>query len=81
MREANKKTFTQIYMSPVVFFWVHGGMNRSAGTYKSREPQSGSRVICLFRAAIYSPMNPEKKTLIPYIYNVSNKDSFLNSPR
>ena len=27
------------------------------------------------------PMNPEKKTLIPYIYNVSNKDSFLNSPR
>ena len=21
------------------------------------------------------PMNPEKKTLIPYIYNVTNKDS------
>ena len=22
------------------------------------------------------PMNPEEKTLIPYIYNVSNKDPF-----
>ena len=22
------------------------------------------------------PMNPEKKTLIPYIYNASNKDPF-----
>ena len=27
------------------------------------------------------PMNPEKKMLIPYINNVSNKDPFLNSPR
>ena len=26
------------------------------------------------------PMNREKKTLIPYIYNASNKDPFLNSP-
>ena len=27
------------------------------------------------------PLNPEKKTLIPYIYNASMKDSFLNSQR
>ena len=26
------------------------------------------------------PMNREKKTLIPYIYNASNKDPFKNSP-
>ena len=24
------------------------------------------------------PMNPEKKTLIPYIYNASNQGPFLN---
>ena len=59
-----------------VFFSGFMGNESKRGTNKSREPRSGSRTICLFRATIHSPMNPEKNTLIPYIYNVSSKDSF-----
>ena len=29
--------------------------------------------ICLFRTAIHIPWTEKKKTLIPYIYNASNK--------
>ena len=32
-----------------------------------------SQAVCLFRSLIYSPWTL-KKSLIPYIYNVSNKD-------
>ena len=43
-----------------------------------RLPKNGTNKIeiCLFQAPIHSPMNPEKKKLIPYIYNASNKDPF-----
>ena len=62
-----------------LFFWVHGEW------IVARDKQiawtaRGSRAICLSRATIHSPWTP-KKTLIPYIYNASNKDSFKNSPR
>ena len=63
-----------------VFFSGFIGVWIVARTNKSREPRSGSRVRgsrdLFVRATIHTPMNPEKKTLIPYIYNVSNKDSF-----
>ena len=36
---------------------------------------------CFFPRYDSYPMNPEKMTPIPYIYNFSNKDYFLNSPR
>ena len=49
-----------------VFFSGFMGNESKRGTNKSREPQSGSRAMCLFRAT----------TLIPYIYNASNKDPF-----
>ena len=45
-----------------VFFRGSWGMNRGAEQTNIR----GSRHSF--------PMNPEKKTLIPYIYNASNKD-------
>ena len=44
------------------------------GTNKSREPRNGSRAICLFRTPSHFPWT-QKKTLIPHIYNASNKDS------
>ena len=37
--------------------------------------RSGSRAIVFVPHSESFPMNPEKKTLIPYIYNASNKDS------
>ena len=61
----------------VSFFWGGGGFmgNESErGTNKSREPGSGSRTICLFRDTIHSRWTQKIRTLIPYIYNVSNKD-------
>ena len=50
----------------------------SALRFISHEPRKKIAVhaICLFRTAIHFPMNREKKTLIPYIYNAYNKDPF-----
>ena len=56
-----------------VFFSGFMGNESELGTNTSCEPEE-VLTICLFRAPIHSPMNPEKKTLIPYINNVSNKD-------
>ena len=44
-----------------VLFSGFMGNESERGTNKSREPRSGSRSICLFRATIHSPMNPEKR--------------------
>ena len=44
-------------------------------TNKSREPRSGSRMICLFRAPIHSQWTQKKRHSF-----VSNKDLSLNSP-
>ena len=59
-----------------VFLGGSRGNESELGTNKSREPQSGSRATYWFRAPIHSPMNPVKKTLIPYIYNASSIDPF-----
>ena len=56
--------------------WVSSwGMNRSAGQTNrmNREAVLGWFVCSALR---FIPHEPQKKTLIPYIYNVSNKDSF-----
>ena len=54
-----------------VFFLGSWGMNRSAGqTNRVNREAVLVRFVC---SALDSfPMNPENKTLIPYIYNVSN---------
>ena len=62
-----------IFKEWVSFFWVHGEWI-GAWDKQIMWTANGSLTIRLFRTPIHSPMNPEKKTLIPYIYNVSNKD-------
>ena len=57
-----------------VFFSRFMGNESQCGTNKSREPRS--EAICLFRTAIHFPWTEKKKTLIPYIYNASNKNPF-----
>ena len=59
-----------------LFFWVHGEWIVARNKQIGREPLRGSRD--LFVPCYDSfPMNPEKKTLIPYIYNASNEGPFL----
>ena len=48
-------------------------MNRSAE--QTNRVNRGSRDLFVPHCDSF-PMNREKKTLIPYIYNASNKDSF-----
>ena len=59
----------------VSFFLGSWGMNRSAG-----QTNRVNRVAVLVRfvcsALRFIPHEPRKKTLIPYIYNASNKDPF-----
>ena len=50
-----------IFKEWVSFFQGSWGMNCSAGQNKSREPRSGSRTICLFRATIHSPWTQTKR--------------------
>ena len=50
-----------------VFFLGSWGMNWSAGA----ERFSGDLFVSRYDSF---PMNPEKRTLIPYIFDVSNKD-------
>ena len=46
-----------------LFFWVHGGMNRSAG----QTNRVSLRAICLFRAKIHSPWTQKKDTHSLYL--------------
>ena len=57
----------------VSFFLGSWGMNRSAGQ-TNRVNREVGRFVC--SALRFIPYEPEKKTLIPYIYNAANKDSF-----
>ena len=63
-----------------IFFLGSLGMNRSAGQTNrvNREAVLGRFVCSALRCILHEP---RKKTLIPYIYNVSIKIPFLNSPR
>ena len=56
-------------------FSLFMGMNQSAGQTNrvNREAVSDDLFV---PCSDSFPMNPEKKTLIPYIDNVSNKDPF-----
>ena len=58
-----------------VFFWVHGEW---FGACDKLIAWNAKRFLGdLFVPLSDSfPMNPEKKTIIPYIYNASNKDPF-----
>ena len=55
-----------------LFFSVHG---KWIAVQNKQIAWTAKRAICLFRTAIHFPWT-EKKTLIPYIYNASNKDPF-----
>ena len=44
-----------------LFFWVHGGMNRSEGQTNRVNREAVSRAICLFRATIHSPWTQKKR--------------------
>ena len=51
-----------------LFFWVHGEWIVARDKQiKSREPRSGSRSICLFRATIHSPWTQKKDTHSLYL--------------
>ena len=59
----------------VSFFLGSWGMNRSAGqTNRVNREAVLEWFVC--SALRFIPHEPRKKTLIPYIYNVSKKDSF-----
>ena len=59
-----------------VFFLGSLGMNRSPGqTNRVNREAVLVRFVC--SAQRFIPHEPRKKTLIPYIYNASNKDPFL----
>ena len=55
-----------------LFSWFMGNESER-GTNKSREPRSGSRGNLFVLRSDSITMNQEKKTLISYIYNASNK--------
>ena len=57
-----------------LFFWVHGEW------IGARNKQIAWSDDLFVPRSDSFPMNPEKKPLIPYIYNVSNKDPSQNSP-
>ena len=50
-----------------VFFSGFIGNESERGANKSREPRSGSRTICLFRATILSPWTQKKDTHSLYL--------------
>ena len=58
-----------------LFFWVHGEwiVARDKQIAWTAKRFSGDLFVPRYDSF---PMNPEKKTLIPYIYNASNKDTF-----
>ena len=58
-----------------LFFWVHGVWIVARDKQIAWTAKRFSGDLFVPRYDLY-PMNPEKKTLIPYIYNVSNKNSF-----
>ena len=61
------------------FFLGSWEMNRSAEqTNRVNREAVFVRFVC--SALRFISHEPRKKTLIPYIYNASNKDPFLNSP-
>ena len=49
-------------------------------SHEPRKKDRSSRDLFVPHCDLF-PIHREKKTLIPYIYNASNKDPFLNSPR
>ena len=54
-------------------------MNRNAGqTNRVTQEAVLGRFVC--SALRFIPHEPRKKTIIPYIYNVFNKDPSFNSP-
>ena len=59
----------------VSFFWVHWELivARDKQIAWTAKRFSGDLFVPLYDSF---PMNPEKKTPIPYIYNASNKDTF-----
>ena len=63
-----------------VFFLTSWGMNRSAGQTNrvNLEAVLGQFVCSPLR---FIPRVPRKETLIPYIYNASNKYPFYNSKK
>ena len=75
-----KRKIAWLFKEWVSFFPGSWGMNRSAGQTNRVNREAVLRwFVC--SALRFIPHEPRKKTLIPYIYNVSNKDSFYNSPR
>ena len=55
------------------FFWVHGEWSGARNKQIAWTAKRFSYDLFVPRYDSF-PMNPENKTLIPYIYNVSNKD-------
>ena len=58
-----------------LFFWVHGEWIVARDKQIAWTAKRFSVDLFVPRYDSF-PMNSEKKTLIPYIYNASNKDSF-----
>ena len=61
----------------VSFFWVHGEWIVARDKQIAWTARRFSADLFVPRYDSF-PMNPEKKTLIPYIYNASNQGPFLN---
>ena len=59
----------------VSFFWVHGEWIVARDKQIAWTAKRFSVDLFVPRYDSF-PMNPEKKTLIPYIYNASNKEPF-----
>ena len=60
----------------VSFFWVHGEWIVARDKQIAWTTKRFSADLFVPRYDSF-PMNPEKKTLIPYIYNASNQGPFL----
>ena len=81
--------FSGYLRNECLFFWVHGEWIVARNKQIGREPRIVARdkqiawTAKRFSAELFVPrydsfpMNPEKKTLIPYIYNASNQGPFL----
>ena len=59
-----------------LFFWVHGEWIVARDKQIAWTAKRFSADLFVPRYDSF-PMNPEKKTLIPYIYNASNQGPFL----
>ena len=59
-----------------LFFWVHGEWIVARDKQIAWTAKRFSADVFVPRYDSF-PMNPEKKTLIPYIYNASNEGPFL----